>query len=220
MKAMTRREFMITGSVMVSAGACLLAPGSGILLPSKAHAAKVDFYEGKCGDEKNMGKRVLVVYASKYGSTGGVADAIGKELCSKDVTSDVVLIKNADNIRSYQGAIIGSAIYMGKWMSEAIDFVKENRDVLCNVPVAYFLVGMTLARHPEKRAEVLSYVDPILKAVPEIKPVGIGTFAGAMDYNNLSWINKKILRSKGTPEGDFRDWNAIRSWAMDIKRTL
>ncbi len=220
MKVMTRREFMITGSVMVGAGACFLAPGSGILLPSKAHAAKVDFYEGKCGDEKNMGKRVLVVYASKYGSTGGVADAIGKELCSKDVASDVVLIKNADNIRSYQGAIIGSAIYMGKWMSEAIDFVKENRDVLCNVPVAYFLVGMTLARHPEKRAEVLSYVDPILKAVPEIKPVGIGTFAGAMDYNNLSWINKKILRSKGTPEGDFRDWNAIRSWAMDIKRTL
>lgn len=220
MKVMTRREFMITGSVMVGAGACFLAPGSGILLPSKAHAAKVDFYEGKCGDEKNMGKRVLVVYASKYGSTGGVADAIGKELCSKDVASDVVLIKNADNIRSYQGAIIGSAIYMGKWMSEAIDFVKENRDVLCNVPVAYFHVGMTLARHPEKRAEVLSYVDPILKAVPEIKPVGIGTFAGAMDYNNLSWINKKILRSKGTPEGDFRDWNAIRSWAMDIKRTL
>lgn len=220
MKVMTRREFMITGSVMVGAGACFLAPGSGILLPSKAHAAKVDFYEGKCGDEKNMGKRVLVVYASKYGSTGGVADAIGKELCSKDVASDVVLIKNADNIRSYQGAIIGSAIYMGKWMSEAIDFVKENRDVLCNVPVAYFLVGMTLAKNPEKRAEVLSYVDPILKDVPEIKPVGIGTFAGAMDYNNLSWINKKILRSKGTPEGDFRDWNAIRSWAMDIKRTL
>ncbi len=56
-----------------------------------------------------------------------------------------------------------------------------------------FLWDMTLARHPEKRAEVLSTWTLFLKAVPEIKPVGIGTFAGAMDYNNLSWINKKIL---------------------------
>jgi menaquinone-dependent protoporphyrinogen IX oxidase len=58
-------------------------------------------------------------------------------------------------------------------------------------------------------------MDPILKAVPEIKPVSMGTFAGAMNYNNFSWINKKILKSKGTPEGDFRDWNNIRAWAWE-----
>jgi menaquinone-dependent protoporphyrinogen oxidase len=131
------------------------------------------------------------------------------------VAADVVLIKNANNISSYQGVIIGSPIYMGKWMSEAVDFVKENRDILRRVPVAYFLVGMTLARHPEKRAEALSYMDLTLKAVPEIKPVDIGTFAGALNYHNLSWINKKILKSKGSPEGDFRDWNAIRAWARE-----
>ena len=163
-----------------------------------------------------MEKRALVTYASKYGSTGGVADAIGKELCSKEVAADVLLIKNVSNISSYQAVVIGSAIYMGKWMSEAVDFLKNNRDILRRVPVAYFLVCMTLSRPTEKnRAEVLSYMDPILKAVPEIKPVGIGTFAGAMDYANLSWLNRKILQSKGTPEGDFRDWNVIRAWARE-----
>ena len=60
-----------------------------------------------------------------------------------------------------------------------------------------------------------TYTDPILKAVPEIKPVGIGTFAGALDYSNLSWIYKKILQSKEATEGDFRDWSAIRAWARD-----
>jgi menaquinone-dependent protoporphyrinogen oxidase len=160
--------------------------------------------------------KVLVTYASKYGSTGGVADAIGKELCSKNVAADTVLIENAGNVGSYQGVVIGSAIYRGQWMSEAADFVKKNRDILRSVPVAYFLVCMTLSRPTEKkRAEVLSYMDPILKAVPEIRPVNIGTFAGALDYNNLSWINKKILKSKGTPEGDFRDWNSIRAWARE-----
>jgi menaquinone-dependent protoporphyrinogen oxidase len=134
-----------------------------------------------------MKNKVLVTYASKYGSTGGIADAIGKELCCKDVATDVVLIKNASNVSSYQGVVIGSAIYRGKWMSEAVDFVKKNREILRQVSVAYFLACMTLSRPTEKnRAEVLSYMDPILEAVPEIKPVGIGTFAGALDYNNLS----------------------------------
>jgi menaquinone-dependent protoporphyrinogen oxidase len=81
----------------------------------------------------------LVTYASKYGSTGGVADAIGKELCTKDVAADTVLMKNAGNISSYQGVVIGSAIYMGKWMPEAVDFVEKNRDILRQVKVDPFV---------------------------------------------------------------------------------
>ena len=205
-----RRDFL-TLSVGLVAAMSLGGTGAEI-----CHAAEIKFPQGRCGGEKDMEKRALVTYASKYGSTGGVADAIGKELCSKEVAADVLLIKNVSNISSYQAVVIGSAIYMGKWMSEAVDFLKNNRDILRQVPVAYFLVCMTLSRPTEKnRAEVLSYMDPILKAVPEIKPVGIGTFAGAMDYSNLSWLNKKILKSKGTPEGDFRDWSAIRAWARD-----
>jgi len=207
----SRRDFLTFSTSLIAAMSL-----GGISRVGIGHAAEIKFAEGRCGGTKNMEKRVLVTYASKYGSTGGVADAIGKELCDKGATADVVLIKNAGNISSYQGVVIGSAIYMGKWMSEAVDFVKQNRDVLRQVPVAYFLVCMTLSQPTEKnRAEVLAYMDPILKAVPEIKPVGIGTFAGAIDYNNLSWLNKKILKSKGTPEGDFRDWNAIRAWARE-----
>ncbi len=205
----SRRDFLVFCAGFVSAMSLGGLSGEGV-----SHAADMEFPEGGCGGK--MEKKVLVTYASKYGSTGGVADAIGKELCSKDVATDVVLIKNATNFGSYQGVVIGSAIYRGKWMSEAVDFVKKNKDKLRQMTVAYFLACMTLSQPTEKnRAEVLSYMDPILKAVPEIKPVGIGTFAGALDYKNLSWLNKKILKSKGTPEGDFRDWNAIRTWARE-----
>jgi menaquinone-dependent protoporphyrinogen oxidase len=204
-----RREFLALSASLIAAMSIGSTSGTGV-----SHAADIKFSEGRC--EGKMEKRVLVTYASKYGSTGGVADAIGKELCSKGVTADVALIKNARDIGSYQGVVIGSAIYMGKWMSEAADFVKENRDILRRVPVAYFLVCLTLSQPTEKnRAEVLSYMNPILKDVPEIKPVGIGTFAGAFYYSNLSWLTKKIMKSKEAPEGDFRDWNAIRTWARD-----
>lgn len=209
--SVSRRNFLALSAGLIAAMSLGDMLGAG-----NSHAAEIKFSEGRCGNEKNMKKKVLITYASKYGSTGGVADAIGKELCSKGMAADVVLIKNARNVSSYQGVVIGSAIYMGKWMSEAVDFVKKNKDSLRQVPVAYFLVCMTLSQPTEKKqAEVLSYMDPVLKAVPEIKPVGLGTFAGALDYNNLSWLYKKILKSKGTPEGDFRDWNAIRAWARD-----
>jgi menaquinone-dependent protoporphyrinogen oxidase len=205
----SRREMLILSSGFVTAFMLGNVSGAGL-----SHAAEIKFPEGKCTGK--MEKKVLVTYASKYGSTGGVADAVAKELCVKGVSADVALITNARNIGSYQGVVIGSAIYMGKWMPEALDFVKRNKDILRRVPVAYFLVCMTLARPTDKnRAEVLAYMDPILKEVPEIKPVGLGTFAGAMHYSNLSWIYKKILKSKGTPEGDYRDWNAIRSWAQE-----
>jgi len=204
-----RRDFLTFSAGFVAAMSLGSMSGAGV-----SHAAEIKFPEGKCGGR--MEKKILVTYASKYGSTGGVADVIGKELCSKDVAADVALVKNAGNVSSYQGVVIGSAIYMGKLMSEAIDFVEENKDFLRQVPVAYFLVCMTLSQPTEEnRAKVLSYMNPILKAVPEIRPVGIGTFAGALDYNNLSWLTKKIMKSKGSPEGDFRDWNAIRTWTQE-----
>jgi menaquinone-dependent protoporphyrinogen oxidase len=205
-----RRGFLTLSAGLISA----IAFGS---IPETGRAGETQFPEGRCGGDKKAGKRVLVTYASKYGSTGGVADAIGKELCGKGLAADVSLIRNARDLGSYQGVVVGSAIYMGKWMSEATDFVKKNRDVLSRLPVAYFLVCITLARPTteKNRAEVLSYLDPVLKEVPEIKPVGIGTFAGALDYNKLSWLNKNILKAKGAPEGDFRDWNSIRTWAQE-----
>ena len=209
LRKVSRRDILALSVSVITAMSFGGALGVGV-----SQAADIKFPEGRCVGK--MKKSVLVTYASKYGSTGGVADAIGKELCAKGVNADVVLIKNAGNVGSYQGVVIGSAIYRGMWMSDAIDFVNKNQDVLRRMPVAYFLVCMTLARPTEKnRAQALSYMDDILKAAPKVEPVGMGTFAGALNYSNLSWLNKKIMKSKGSPEGDFRDWNAIRAWARE-----
>ncbi len=206
---MERRSFLTMSAGLVAA----LAFGS---VPRAVSAGEANFAESSCGADKGSCKRVLVTYASKYGSTGGVADAIGKELCAKGLAADVALTRSAKDPALYQGVVVGSAIYRGKWMPEATDFVKKHRDVLRRLPVAYFLVCITLSDATEKnRAEALSYMEPIIAAVPEIAPVGIGTFAGALDYSKLPWVSRQILKAKGAPAGDFRDWNAIRAWAQE-----
>ncbi len=211
LQRMERRSFLTLSAGLIAA----VAFGGCRSIPDLARAEESPFPEGRCGD-RDMEKRVLVTYATKYGSTGGVADAIGKELCGKGLAADVALIRNAGDLNLYQGVVVGSAIYMGKWMGEATDFVDKNRDILGRIPVAYFLVCITLAQQTEKnRAKVLSYMEPVMKAVPEVRPLGIGTFAGALDYHKISWVNKQILKAKGAPEGDFRDWNSIRTWAQE-----
>ena len=121
------------------------------------YAASNVFPESRCGDKNNnMAKKILIAYASEYGSTGGVAEAIGKELCSKGAKADVCLVRNVISLSSYQGAVVGSAIYRGNWMSEAVNFVKANADLLSQIPVAYFMVCMTM-RQPTEENHVKHY---------------------------------------------------------------
>ncbi len=159
----------------------------------------------------------MVAYASKYGSTAGVADAIGKALCNGDAAVDVRRVKNVGDLNPYRAVVIGSAIYMGKWLPEAVDFVERNRGILRQIAVAYFLVCITMGKPTEEnRRKVLAYLDPILKEVPQVKPVEIGTFAGALDYSNLSIPMKVMMKVKGAPGGDFRRWDVIRAWATRL----
>ena len=212
--SVSRREVLALSASMVAALSL-----DGLMHANPGHATEIRFPEGRCGGKK-MKKNVLVAYASKYGSTGGVADAIAKELCAAGWNADTSLIKNVRNLGAYQGVVVGSAIYMGKWMPEAFDFLKANRETLGKMSVAYFIACISMARPDEKkRAEALSYTDSVMKAVPEIKPVSVGTFAGALNYGNLSWAIKPIMKAKGAPEGDFRDWNAIRGWTRDALYT-
>jgi menaquinone-dependent protoporphyrinogen oxidase len=221
MKSITRREFMVDGSMLIGGAAGGLALGNELFFPKKARAGKVEFPESSCGLEKKTGKKVLVTYASQYGSTGGVADAIGKELCNRGAAVDVCKLKNVGDFNEYRGVVVGSPIYRGKWLPEAVDFVERNRGVLRQVPVAYFLVCMTL-REPteENRRKVLAYLDPVLKAVPQVQPLKVGTFTGALDYSNLSLPIKVIMKLKGASEGDFRDWTAIRTWSEGLCSSL
>jgi menaquinone-dependent protoporphyrinogen oxidase len=217
MKRVTRREFMVDGSMLIGGAVGGFALGNELFFPKKVLAGKVEFPESSCGLEKKTDKKVLVTYASRYGSTGGVADAIGKELCNRGAAVDVCMLKNVGDLNEYRGVVIGSAISRGKWLPEAVDFVERNHGVLRQVPVAYFLVCITM-REPteENRRKALAYLDPVLKAVPHVQPVKVGTFAGALNYSNLSSPIKVIMKFKGAPEGDFRDWTAIRTWAEGL----
>jgi menaquinone-dependent protoporphyrinogen IX oxidase len=58
-----------------------------------------------------------------------------------------------------------------------------------------------------------------------VKPVSVGIVRGKLDYSKLDWINWLVMRLtwliyRRAPEGDFRNWQAIRSWARSLPPTL
>jgi menaquinone-dependent protoporphyrinogen oxidase len=168
-----------------------------------------------------MNQKILVAYATKLGSTAEVAQVIGGELRKPGTAVDVLEISQVDSLDAYQSVVVGSAIRVGKWLPEAVKFVKHHRDVLSRIPVAYFVVCMTLSEDtPENRKKVLAYLDPVRQQVPEVRPVDIGLFAGKIDMKELSLPLRFVVKMVKSPVGDFRNWDAVRSWAQQIHPAL
>lgn len=165
--------------------------------------------------------KVLVAYDSICGSTAEVAEAIGSTLRQQGLGVDVLRVSQVGDVSGYRAAVIGSAVHTGHWLPECIEFVKANRQALAAMPVAYFLTCLTLHRPTEEnRRRALTYLDSVFRQAPEVRPVDIGLFAGALDYGKLNLVVKLIMAEKlkamGVPEGDHRDWAAISQWAAAL----
>jgi menaquinone-dependent protoporphyrinogen IX oxidase len=78
---------------------------------------------------------------------------------------------------------------------------------------------------PENRQETRGYLNPLFEKVPEVQPVDIGLFAGAIltegeEFEKQFFFWKFIMRAMAKESGDQRDWEAIRAWAGDLGSKL
>ncbi len=163
---------------------------------------------------------ILVIYDSKFGSTKEVAEKIAVEL-SKNYSVEIKEINAKIYLNSYDKIIIGSAIQYDKWLPNAADFIRSNQELLATKKVAYFFTCLVLSKNTNKAKEKANiYAKKLLKIAPLITPLAIGKFAGVLDYSKMSFaqriLAKSIFAIIGVKEGDYRDWNAIKSWANSL----
>jgi menaquinone-dependent protoporphyrinogen oxidase len=62
---------------------------------------------------------ILIAYASRHGSTGGIAERIAERLREGGLDAEAMTVKSARDVADYDAVILGSALYMFHWMKEA-----------------------------------------------------------------------------------------------------
>lgn len=152
---------------------------------------------------------MLVAYGTKHGSTREVADAVAATLRGHGLQVETLPAADVDDLDPYAGVVVGGAIYMGRWHLDAMRFLERHRAALAGLPVAVFGMGpRTMEAHDVagSRAQLVKALDK----VPEVEPVAIVIFGGAVDPRMLRFPLNRM------PAADARDWKAIRAWSDEV----
>jgi menaquinone-dependent protoporphyrinogen oxidase len=189
-------------------------------------------------------KKILVTYATMAGSTAEVAQAIAEEIARSDMQVDVLSLGEVKSLAGYDGVVVGGPMIMG-WHRQAIAFLKKHRPALQRIPLALFVMAISLTqtgetsvggvpisvddklakppaqpgrlRFRERYARLSNYVQPILTAVRPVRPVSVGVFGGRLEYGRLPWWAVLfVMLIIQAPAGDRRNWTAIRAWAAGL----
>jgi menaquinone-dependent protoporphyrinogen oxidase len=162
--------------------------------------------------------KILVAVASRHGSTYEIAEAIADEIREAGLTVDLCHIHDHPHLPLYDAAVIGSAVYMGRWMADATKYLEENQEELVDMPVWLFSSGPLGEDLDEIEAEEQPYNIEELMAMT--RAVGHQVFVGKLDKEQLGLGEKLVVRMVKAPAGDFRDWQAISDWAEEIVSAL
>jgi menaquinone-dependent protoporphyrinogen oxidase len=169
--------------------------------------------------------RVLVAYASTYGSTTEVARFIGDTVGSRGSEVTVADASSPVADDGYDAFILGSAVRHGTWLPEMEAFVRRSRAAMYGKPAFLWLTCLRVLEPGGHAYATDNYLPTLLTR--ELPFRSIGLFAGKLDAALLdrqeAWTFTFRYDGPGSfvaLAGDHRNWAAIRAWAEQVADDL
>jgi menaquinone-dependent protoporphyrinogen oxidase len=160
--------------------------------------------------------RVLVTAASRHGGTGEIATIIGQALTDASLETEVKPLHALDGVAGYNAVVLGSGVYVGRWIPEATEFVRRHEIELRARPVWLFSSGPIGSPEPKPDGDPAE----IAELVASVRARGHRVFAGRLDKGRLGIGERLVVGAVHAQEGDFRDPEAIKAWAREIATQL
>ena len=160
---------------------------------------------------------MLVTVASRHGATREIAVALGRAIQESRAAratglSAVVLpVEQQPDARHFDAVVVGSAVYAGRWLPGAGDYVAAQAGALRTRPVWLFSSGPIGAPPfpPDEAYDVAS-----LSALTGAR--AHRTFPGRLEKRLLSFGERAMVTAMRAPVGDFRDWDAVAAWGEAV----
>ena len=171
-----------------------------------------------------MSDSILVVYATRYGSTQEVAETVAGTLRESGLEVDIQPMRTVRTLEGYRAVVLGAPIYIGSLHKDARRFLSQYREALSERPVAVFALGPTHDDEEERQGS-RAQLDKELAKFPWLTPGALELFGGKYDPAKLSFFHKLLTSLPASPlhqmpASDVRDWTAIRAWARELAAKL
>jgi menaquinone-dependent protoporphyrinogen oxidase len=165
--------------------------------------------------EETLSSSVLVAYATHYGSTQEVAEAVAATLPERGLEVELQPMMEVRGLDRYGAVVRGTAIYMFRLHKDARRFLTRHREALARRPAAIFALGPFNGEEKEWQG-VRAQPDKELAQFPWFTPVVREVFGGKFDPAKLRFPYNLVPYLKRLPASDIRHWKAIRAWATNL----
>ncbi len=162
--------------------------------------------------------RVLVTYATTYGSTREVAEAVAATLQACGLNVDVEAMPRVSGLEAYDTVIVGVPIYAHRLHKEAQQFLTAQRDALAARKVAMFALGPIMLDTKDAWAGARKQLDQELTHYPGLHLIALEMFGGKFDPKILHFPEKLFMGMFGP--SDLRNWEAIKVWTQGLPEKL
>lgn len=187
---------------------------------ASAAAGSAVLFKRSCGSENISGRRVLVAYDSKHGSTALIAEKVGEVLCENGFQADIRPALTVEDLEPYDAIVLGSPLYYANFLPGALMFLERHRTVLAVKDVAVFAVSTSVDNETGMVNEGLSRLvfSSVLSKFPEIQIVEpIGLIPGKYYFREIFPVEIIGLKQAGFDEaGDLLNYDFVRSWTEEI----